>query len=254
MKADGKSLSDLRAAKSTTLADIYRILVMNLGEPPAEFQWRFEDKDSKLSKMQTYTPQSFWKEWVGEVKLDDYVQLGNHPGQPYEKLFRIDHSRNVCGTPDVQYVNVKIDVLKAVAMKSVLDGQPVWFAGDVGKDQEPHKGIMATEMHDYGSIFGSKEKLTKAERLAYFDGGPNHAMVLMGVDVQKQVPVKWLVENSWGKERGHDGYWSLYDSWFNEHLYLIVVKKSYVPEAVLANFQQKPVVLPRYHPMAQLSD
>ena len=79
-------------------------------------------------------------------------------------------------------------------------------------------------------------------------------MVLMGVDLQEDKPVKWLVENSWGKEKGHDGYWTMYDNWFNEHLYMIVVKKTYVPKEMLAEFAQKPVMLPRWHPMSTLSD
>ena len=70
------------------LAEIYRFLVINLGEPPATFSWRFEDRESKLSPMKTYTPQSFWKEWVGEVNFDDYVQLANVPGQDFGKLYR----------------------------------------------------------------------------------------------------------------------------------------------------------------------
>ena len=230
LKQESKSLAELRAEKARVLAEVYRILVINLGEPPAKFSWRFEDKDSKLSPMKTYTPQSFWKEWVGEINFDDYVQLANVPGQDFGKLYQISHSRNIQGTPDVQYLNVKIDVLKAAALKSVLDKQPVWFAADVGKDQDGPHGIMEVGMHDYASIFGDDGKLTKAQRWSYYEGGPIHAMVLMGVDLQKDKPVKWLVENSWGKEKGHEGYWSLYDKWFDEHLYMIVVKKAYVPK------------------------
>ena len=113
---------------------------------------------------------------------------------------------------------------------------------------------MEVGVHDYDSIFGASEKLDKAERMDYWDSTPNHAMVLMGVDVHDDKPVKWLVENSWGKEKGHDGYWSLYDNWFNEHLFLIVVKKSYLPKEVVKLLDQKPVVLPRWHPMCSLSD
>ena len=98
LKREGKSLAELRAEKARVLAEVYRILVINLGEPPAKFSWRFEDKDSKLSPAKSYTPQSFWKEWVGEVGFDDYVQLANVPGQDYGKLYRISHSRNVQGT------------------------------------------------------------------------------------------------------------------------------------------------------------
>ena len=186
LKQEGKSLAELRAEKARVLAEIYRILVINLGEPPAKFSWRFEDKDSKLSPAKTYTPQSFWKEWVGEINFDDYVQLANVPGQDYGKLYEISHSRNIQGTPDVQYLNVEIDVLKAAALKSVLDKQPVWFAADVGKDQDGPHGIMEVGMHDYASIFGDTGKLTKAQRWSYYDGGPNHAMVLMGVDLQEK--------------------------------------------------------------------
>jgi bleomycin hydrolase len=124
----------------------------------------------------------------------------------------------------------------------------------VGKDQDGVHGILEVGLHDYASIFGAGGKLTKAQRWSYFDGGPNHAMALMGVDLQESKPVKWLVENSWGKEKGHEGYWSLYDKWFNEHLYTIVVKKAYVPKEILKLYQQIPIVLPRWHPMAQLSD
>ena len=109
-------------------------------------------------------------------------------------------------------------------------------------------------MHDDASVFGDTAKLTKAQRWSYYEGNPTHAMVLMGVDIEKDKPVKWLVENSWGKDKGHEGYWSLYDNWFDEHLYMIVVKKAYVPKEILKLYEQIPIVLPRWHPMAALSD
>jgi bleomycin hydrolase len=254
LKHEGSTLPELRAEKAKVLAEVYRILVISLGEPPARFSWRFEDKDSALSPMKSYTPLTFYKEWVGEVHFDDYMQLANVPGLEFGKVFEVSHSRNIQGTPDVHFLNVEIDALKAAAVKSVLDKQPVWFAADVGKDQDLAHGIMHVGMHDYASIFGTTEKLTKAERWSYFEGSPTHAMVLMGVDLDKDKPVKWLVENSWGKEKGHEGYWTLYDDWFNEHLYMIVVKKSYVPKEIVKLYDQKPVILPRWHPMSQLSD
>jgi bleomycin hydrolase len=254
LKREGKSPAELRAVKQKALADAYRILVITMGEPPAKFSWRFEDKEGKLSAAKSYTPQSFWKEWVAETDLDGYVQLGNVPGQDYGKLYELSHSRDIYEAADIRYLNVPIEVLKTAALKSVLDKQPVWFASDVAKDQDLTHGILEVGVHDYAPIFGTPEKLTKAERWSYWDGAPNHAMVLMGVDVQDHKPVKWLVENSWGKEKGHEGYWSLYDNWFNEHLYMVVVKKNYVPEKILKQFSQKPVVLPRWHPMCSLSD
>ncbi len=109
MKREGKPAAELRDAKEKALADAYRILVMNLGEPPAKFTWRYEDKDGKLSPAKSYTPKSFWKEWVAETDLDDYVTLGNVPGQDYDKLYEISHSRDIYGEPDCRYLNVPID-------------------------------------------------------------------------------------------------------------------------------------------------
>ena len=138
---------------------------MNLGEPPTKFTCGYEDKDGKLSPDKTYTPQSFWKEWVAETDLDDYVQLGNVPGQDYGKVYELSHSRDIYGAPDIRYLNMKIDVLKAAALKSVLDKQPVWFAADVMKDQDGPHGIMEVGVHDYDSIFGPSDKLDKCRAL-----------------------------------------------------------------------------------------
>ncbi len=279
LKQQGTSLAELRADKDRTLADIYRILVINMGEPPKEFTWRFEDKDTKLSESKSYTPLSFAKEWNAEINTADYMQIGNVPGQDYEKMYELSHSRNIYESQDIRYLNMPIEVLKAAALKSVLAKEPVWFAADVAKDQDVPHGIMQVGVHDYSSIFGTSDKLSKAERWQFLEGYATHAMVFMGVDMPPDVkwpeqkagdqkpadqkpaeqkpakwPTKWLVENSWGKDKGHDGYWSLYDNWFNEHLYFIVVKKAYVPKEIVKLYEQKPVVLPRWHPMAQLSD
>jgi len=249
--SEGKPLEEIRAAKKRMLAEVYRMLVMNLGQPPTEFRWRYEDKDSKLSEIRTYTPRSFYKEWV-DVDLGQYVNICNDPTQEYDKHYRLARLRNVYEREDVHYANVEIAVLKELAMKSVLDDQPVWFAADVGQDQDRKHGIMAVGLYDYGPIYGADTKMTKAERLLYREGTANHAMVFVGVDVENGKPVKWLVENSWGKEAGHEGYWTLYDSWFDEHVYGVIVKKAYVPNHVLNIYKQDPVVLPLWHPMATL--
>jgi bleomycin hydrolase len=285
LKKEGKPPAELRREKEKVLANVYRLLVLNLGEPPAEFQWRYElaahgdakksdekkpagkkpdEKktggkktargEAKLSPLRSYTPQSFWKEWAGDIDLDQYVQLVNNPAQEYGKLYRISSARNIQESRDVQYLNVKIEVLKEAAAQSLLDKQPLWFAADVIKDQDRKYGIMAVGLHDYNSLFDLKETLSKAERMSYYDGAPDHAMALMGVDIQHGKPVKWLVENSWGKEHGHDGYWTMYDNWFDEHLYVLVVKRAYVPKAALALLEQAPITLPRWHPMSQASD
>jgi bleomycin hydrolase len=107
---------------------------------------------------------------------------------------------------------------------------------------------MAMELFDYDSIYGTKMAMTKAERSLFRESVPNHAMVLIGVDVKNGKPVKWLVENSWGEDKGSKGRWTLYDTWFDTNVYSVIVKKKYVPEEVLKIFEQPAIKRPVWDP------
>ena len=74
------------------LKDVYKILVLCLGEPPKTFTWRYEDKDKKVSEPKTYTPQSFYKDFLG-ASLRDYVAFANYPGKPMNRVLRFAWNR-----------------------------------------------------------------------------------------------------------------------------------------------------------------
>ncbi len=251
LNEQGKSVDQLRTEKENMLAEVYRMLAMNLGEPPTEFPWRFEDRDSVVSEMKMFTPKEFYEEFVG-VDLNEYVNVFNDPTKEFGKFYQIRMSRNMYDREDVSYANVEIGVLSDAAMKSVLADEPVWFACDVGKDQNGEHGIMAMDIYDYQSIYNTDMSMTKAERALYRQSAPNHAMVFVGVDVKDDKPVKWLVENSWGKSKGSDGYWTLYDTWFDNHVYNVIVKRDFVSQEVLDIFKQDPIILPPWDPMYSL--
>ncbi len=100
-----------------------------------------------------------------------------------------------------------------------------------------------------GALLGIDLGMTKAERVLYRASNPTHAMVLMGVDLAGDKPVKWRVENSWGAQRGDKGYLMMYDDWFDEYLYAALVHAKHVPEDIKALFDGEPVVLPPWDPM-----
>jgi bleomycin hydrolase len=245
----GKTIAELRVEKEKVLSDVYKMLVLNLGQPPTEFEWRFENKDSSLSDPKKYTPLSFYKEAV-DVDLDDYVNIFDNPTKEYNQHFRVSMSRNMYDGEDVDYVSVPIDKLKTIAIKSLLDDEPVIFSCDVSKDQSRKFGIMAMDIYDYGTMFDSDMKMSKVERSLYFQSSSNHLMVFVGVDLKNDRPVKWLVENSWGDKKGDKGLWTLYDSWFDNYIYNIIVKKKYVPKEILKIFDQPVVILPPWDPMS----
>jgi bleomycin hydrolase len=247
MSKEKKSVKKLRAEKAKMLGEVYKMLVMNLGEPPSKFEWRFEDANLVVSEVKSYTPKSFFEEVVG-VDMREYVDVFNDPSKEYGKHYQIRLTRNIRDGDDAHFANVEVQALKDIAAKAVLDDEPVWFSCDVGKDQSKEHGIMAIGMFDYDSIYRTDMSMSKAERSLFRESVPNHAMVFVGVDMQGNKPAKWLVENSWGKDKGSEGLWTLYDTWFDKNVYSVIVKKKHVPEDVLKIFEEPAIELPPWDP------
>ena len=60
----GVSVQAIRFAKEKYLEDIYRILVISLGEPPSQFDWEVTDKNGKYIAIHHLTPKKFFREVV----------------------------------------------------------------------------------------------------------------------------------------------------------------------------------------------
>jgi len=248
MSKEGKNDREQRKRKEAMLTEVYRILVYSLGTPPERFEFRYEDKSKKTSVPKVYTPLEFYQKEMAAA-LDDYVCIYSSPTWPFGKLYQIDLDRDMVEKPNMTFVNMEMAELKELARKSVLGGDPVWFGCDSGKDNDRESGIMARGIYDYGSLFGIDLSMSKADRVLHHDSTPTHAMVFTGIDIVDGKARKWLVENSWGKDRGNDGYFSIYDSWFDEYLYNCIIHKKYVSAATLDLLKTEPIVLPEDDPM-----
>lgn len=251
MSKEGVTPQELREKKLTFLKTIYKMLVLNLGEPPTSFVWRYEDNEGNVSKPVNYTPEEFLEDVVG-LNLRDYVALMNHPGKEYNRLYQFDMARNIYEEIDPIFINLGIKEMKEFTIKSILDNEPVWFACDIIQHRESEKGILSTEIIDYKSVYGIDIKLSKEQRLLYRESEANHAMVFLGVDIQNDKPVKWLVEDSHGRERGHEGHWTMYDDWFDGYVYGVIIHKKYLPEEIIDVLKQKPVHLPPWEPIVAI--
>ena len=245
--AAGEPEQSLREMKAPMLAEIYRVLALHLGVPPESFTWRVRNtKDEIIEK--TFTPQSFYKEAVG-VDLRDYVTVMDNPAWAHEVFYRINYCRNLHDDEDMGFINLPAGRLKEIAVRALLDGDPIWFAADIGKENNLEDGILRVGIYDYGALFGIDHALTKAEMVRYRDATPNHAMVFVGLDRRGGEPFKWLVENSWGTERGDQGYWSMYDDWFDRYVFSVIVHKRHVARRDLALLETEPVRIPAWDPM-----
>ncbi len=254
LRAGGAPMEAVRAAKEEILKVIYRMLSIHLGTPPHVIEWQWNDKDKTFHRDGAMTPHQFAQKYV-ELPLDEYVCLVHdpRPSSPVGRTFTVKFLGNVVGGQIVKYLNVEIDIMKQIAMKTVMDGEPVWFGCDVGKMMRRDLGIWDAALFDYEAVYGTSFDLDKAARLQYHQTLMTHAMLFTGVDVADGKPRRWRVENSWGDESGKQGFFVMNDSWFAEHMLEIAARKSYLPDELAEAVELEPIVLPPWDPMGSLA-
>ncbi len=240
----------LRKHKIKMLEEIYRLLIINLGVPPTEFEWRYKDKKDSIRSLKKYTPKSFMKESIGEINFNDYIMLMDDPAREYYKLYEINKDRNVMEGKNWQYINLPSKEIKNFALKSIKNNEAMYFSCDVGKQLNIKEGLLDINNYDYESLFGVKFDMTKRERILSRESGSTHGMALVGADVNEKGEItKWLLENSWGKSSGHNGYLTMTDAWFDEYMFRLVVLKKFIDVKTLKILNQKPILLPPWDPM-----
>ncbi len=246
-KADQKKMA---TRKIGMLSEVYRMLALNLGEPPSEFQWRYKNKDKKISEAKSYTPVSFMAEIFGEINLDDYVMVMNDPSRPFWKHYEIENYRNTQEGVNWHYVNLPNDEIKEFCIASIKNNEALYASCDVGKQLRRDVGVLDVDNFDFESVYGVKFGMNKSQRIQTGESGSSHGMALIAVDLDdQQKPVKWQFENSWGATAGEKGYLTFTDAWFNEYMFRFVVNKKYLSEKVLGIYSQKPEMLPPWDPM-----
>ncbi|HEY6501304.1 MAG TPA: C1 family peptidase [Streptosporangiaceae bacterium] len=252
--ATAQDLEAARAAKAEVMQVVYRILCIHLGTPPERFDWQWTDKDKKFHRDGVITPQEFAAKYV-DLPVSDYVCLVNdpRPSSPIEATFTVEYLGNVVGGPPVSYLNVDVQLIKDIAAATIEGGEPVWFGCDVGKMMSNDYAFWDAELYDLPSVYNAPFGLDKAARLEYHESAMTHAMLFTGVDVLDGVTRRWRVENSWGSDRGKDGFFTMDDSWFGQYVFEIAARKSALPAGLLAALDAEPIVLPAWDPMGALA-
>ncbi|GAN07048.1 bleomycin hydrolase [Mucor ambiguus] len=249
----GLSVQVIRFLKDKMMEDIYRILVISLGEPPSQFDWETTDKAGKYVGVHHLTPKKFFREVVG-YNIAETLSLINDPRNPTNKLYTVDRLGNIVGGKPIRYVNTTSDTQKQLAVNVLKSGRPVWFGCDVGQFSSNQIGAMDTKIFDYSLAYNVEFGLTKEERLLYKESAMTHAMVFTGVHLDKDgKPVRWRVENSWSDTSGDKGFWVMTDDWFSSFVYQLVLEKSDVPRKLVNLLDTDPIVLPAYDPMGALA-
>ena len=247
---NGAKRSVMLEEKTKMLGTIYRMLVLNLGVPPTEFDFVCKDAQGNPVETEHHTPMSFLEKYGDKNLLTNYVMLMNDPSREYYKCYEIDYDRHRYDGKNWTYINLPVADIKEMAIASLKDSTMMYFSCDVGKFLNSKRGLLDVDNYDYESLMGTTFGMDKKQRIQTFSSGSSHAMTLMAVDLDKDgKPLKWMVENSWGPQAGYQGHLIMTDRWFDEYMFRLVVETKYVPEKVKELLKQKPIRLPAWDPM-----
>lgn len=250
----GESMEAMLNIKDGMMKDIYAFLRSCYGNVPDTFDFEYKDKDNNCHKETNLTPLSFKEKYIGDM-LKDYVGIINSPtnDKPYDKLYTVKLLGNVEGVPTVKHFNLELSEFKQMIINQLKDDEVVWFGCDCGKYNDGSINLWDNNTYDYNLVTKLDVDFTKAEQLDYKLSAMDHAMVITGVHLENDKPVRWKIENSWGDGGANSGYHTMSDSWFDKYVYQAVVNKKYFGDKVKL-FEQEPIELQPWDPMGTLAN
>lgn len=257
MVREGRASDEVKSRREEMMSTVYRFLCIALGEPPKTFDLTLRSKDGKVYQEFGMTGCEFFKKYVG-LDIDAFVSLINAPTEdkPYNRTYTIKYLGNVAEGAPVRYLNLTMQELKEAAIAQMKDGHPVWFGSDCSLFGNREHAVFDRTVAGVEKLVDYKYRFTKGDRLINGDSAMNHAMVLLGVNLDRDgKPDRWRVENSWGKESGpNGGYYIASDSWFDECVYQIAVDKKYLSPETRALLEQPMIELEPWDPMGTLAE
>lgn len=230
--------------KEKMMAEIYRFECIMFGHPVKEFDYAYRDENDVYHKDYHLTPHSFYDKYVG-IDLSQYVHIINEP-TPYEPMHRVieSHDNGNMAEQNRRRLNLPWDEFEALLISQLKDNQPVWIGLDAGAFINRKDGVWDQESYVYEPWLKKDMSFTKGERLMLKISSPTHNVLLTGVDFDEEgKPVRWKIENSWGKESGKDGFFTASEAYFKEYVYEAAVQKKYMNEEQKEALKKESVVL-----------
>lgn len=248
MISEGASEKKTRKYKLQAMKGVYRILVLCLGEPPAEFTWRYETADGEIKTL-TSTPLDFYRSIIPEdYGSNTYIMVMNDPTRPYYQVYEIDNYRNTYEGVNWKYLNLPSDEIKKAAVASIKADEALYASCDISRYYNDDEGIADMDIYDFEALMGMDFEIhDKAARIMTRQSGSAHAMTLIAVDTdENDTPVKWQFENSWGPDAGHNGYFTFTDEWFDEYMFRMVIRKEYLSDKAVEALSGESEMLPAW--------
>jgi bleomycin hydrolase len=197
----------------------------------------------------TYTPESFADEYVPQDMCRDYVLFMNDPTKPYYRRYSVENSRNCYEFDNWTFLNLPVEDLLGMGLESLKNGKMFCFSADTEASALMMGGIYHTELYRLEEMLGISLDMSKEDLIASCEIKSAHAIAMAGVKLNEDGrPERWLVENSFGLERGWGGFVVMQNEWLEKYLFRLVVEKQFVPQHLRKYLDKKPKVLKSWNP------
>ncbi|RLD27616.1 MAG: aminopeptidase [Bacteroidetes bacterium] len=202
------------------------ILDAYMGEAPEEFEF-----DGKI-----YTPLSFAKEVV-KFDINDYLYLTSFTHEPYYKPFVLQVPDNFSSA---SYYNVPLNELTNAINYALDQGFTLEWDADVSeKGFSGSKGIAIVPEKEWGEKTKEEKDSTlvlteneleiseelRQEQYENYLTTDDHLMHIIGYANDQDGKLYYIVKNSWGNNRGYDGFVYVSSSYMKLKTISIIVNK-----------------------------
>jgi bleomycin hydrolase len=250
--------------KEKFIQEYYNLLCKFMGTPPNTFTWEYTNSKDEYNKMSETTPLQFYYNIV-PFNFKEYICVVCDPRKENEfnKLYTVKYLGNVVEGNKVKYLNLPINELKELAIKSIDNNEAVWYGCDVGKWLHRDQCAMDLDLVNYSGLLDTEFNMNKEERLLTGDSLMTHAMVLTGynktihnssVSDNKTNVDKWQVENSWANKGPANGFYIMTDKWFDEYTFEVVINNKYLNDKHKELLNNKDIIeLKPWDPMGSLA-
>lgn len=240
--------------------ELFQIFTIFMDLPPVqpdqEFTWSYTDKDKKLHTITT-TPLKFAQEYA-QLDVSKPISLINDPRHEYGRIIEIDRLGNVLGGEKVRYLNLDNETLSKLVVDRIKSNKAVFFGSHTPRYMNKKFGVMDLQLWNYDAI-GYHLNQSKEARIRYGDSLMTHAMLITAAHVDDKTgkPLRYRVENSWGKDSGKEGSYVMTQEYFQEYSFQIVIDIDQLPQELAEKFhndKEQPIVLPLWDPMGALAE
>jgi len=202
----------------TQALDMIRdILNREIGEAPSEFEYN----------NQVFTPKSFAETFV-PLEPEEYVELTSYTHLPFYQKSALDIPAN---WKNKEYLNLPIEDFMTTVFEALRNGYTLAWDGDIGNKGGFKDSGMAKVKGEYEeeSIINQDHRQSAFDRKTTKD---DHNMHIVGFAKDKKGNNFFILKNTWGENRGKNGYWYLSENYFRLRTISVTTNKHAIPTEI----------------------